>query len=162
MNNLKKVAIDSLNERGITIDSMASIVYELQKEYNDITLEYCKDTVLSTLDKDEVINAVLTGIAIDKATEQHLFDPEINDIIIEDSKLYGIDEILALSIVNIYGSIALTNFGYLDKLKPHIIGEIDKLGKEKKRCNTFLDDIVAAIISAALSKIAHNNAQKEN
>ena len=35
--------------------------------------------------------------------------------------VYGIDEILALSIVNIHGSIALTNFGYADKLKPGII-----------------------------------------
>ena len=42
-----------------------------------------------------------------------------------DDNLYGIDEILSLSIVNVYGSIGLTNFGYLDKLKPGIIGSIN-------------------------------------
>ena len=36
-----------------------------------------------------------------------------------------------------------------------IIGEIDRLGKESNRCNTFLDDIVGAIAAAAASRIAH-------
>jgi phosphatidylglycerophosphatase A len=54
------------------------------------------------------------------------------------------------------GSIALTNFGYLDKLKPGIIGFIDKEGKTGVRCHTFLDDIVCAIASSAVSRMAHN------
>ena len=69
-----------------------------------------------------------------------------------DDNLYGIDEILSLSIVNVYGSIGLTNFGYLDKLKPGIIGSIND---KKNSVNTFLDDIVAAIAAAASARIAH-------
>ena len=70
-----------------------------------------------------------------------------------DESLYGIDEVLVLSIVNVYGSIGLTNFGYVDKLKPGIIG---KLNDEKSEmCNTFIDDIVGALAAAAASRIAH-------
>lgn len=43
-----------------------------------------------------------------------------------DEPLYGIDEIIPLSIVNVYGSIGLTNFGYLDKEKFGIIRELDE------------------------------------
>jgi phosphatidylglycerophosphatase A len=62
---------------------------------------------------------------------------------------------MALSIVNVYGSIGFTNFGYVDKAKPGIIGVLDKEGKEPNRCNTFLDDIVGAMAAAAASSIAH-------
>jgi len=76
-------------------------------------------------------------------------------MLLNDYGLYGIDEILALSIVNVYGSIGFTNFGYVDKLKPGIIGKLDREGKEAGKCNTFLDDIVGAIAAAAASSIAH-------
>ncbi len=70
-----------------------------------------------------------------------------------DEPLYGCDEILALSIVNVFGSIGLTNFGYIDKMKPGILEVLnDKTGKQK---NTFLDDIVGAIAASASSRIAH-------
>ena len=59
-----------------------------------------------------------------------------------------------MSIVNVYGTIGLTNFGYLDKKK---IGIIKKVDEEKcNRVNTFLDDIIAAIAAAAASRIAHS------
>lgn len=72
------------------------------------------------------------------------------------SMLYGLDEILALSIVNMNGSIALTNFGYLDRIKPRIIGVIDEEGKAENKCHTFLDDIICAIAASAASRIAHS------
>jgi len=75
-------------------------------------------------------------------------------ILKNDDALYGIDEILALSITNIYGTIGLTNFGYLDKAKPGILAELNS--KTSGKVNTFLDDIVAAIIAAACSRIAHS------
>jgi len=155
MINLKQIAIKRLEERGVTINDIALIVYDLQKQYTTITQDYCKETILSVLEEKEVMYAVLTGIAIDKAAEDNLLDKEVVDLIINDTGIYGIDEILALSIVNRYGSIALTNFGYLDKVKPYIIGRIDQLGKEKKLCSTFLDDLIAAIVAATVSKIAN-------
>lgn len=75
-------------------------------------------------------------------------------MLLGDEPLYGVDEILSLSITNIYGSIALTNFGYIDKLK---LGVLSKLNKyREKQCNTFLDDLVAAVAAAACSKLAHS------
>ena len=63
-----------------------------------------------------------------------------------------------LSICNIYGSIGLTNFGYVDKTKPGIIGRLDKLGKDTDVCHTFMDDLIGAIAAAAASSVAHNSA----
>jgi phosphatidylglycerophosphatase A len=156
MNDLKQLAIEKLNQRGVSIKSIAEITYQIQAPYNNnITIEFCEEIINIVLEKREVIYAVLTGIALDEGAEKNMFNDELNNLIQEDSPLFGIDEILALSIVNVYGSIALTNFGYLDKLKPLIIGKIDKLGKETSYCSTFLDDIVGAIAAAAASKIAH-------
>ena len=158
MSNLKKLAIQKLSERGVKIEDISLIVFDLQKEYiKDLDIKDCVDTVCSIIDKREVIHAILTAIAIDEAVEKNLLDEPINDIIKNDDSLYGIDEILPLSIVNIYGSIAFTNFGYLDKVKPGIIGKLDDLGKEKKQCHTFLDDIICAIASSAASRLAHKN-----
>lgn len=155
--DLKEIAIKKLQERGIKIQDISLIVYELQKNYNDdLTMEICENAILKVLEKREVTYTILTGIAIDEAAENGYLN-DIGKIIRNDDPLYGIDEILALSIVNVHGSIALTNFGYLDKLKPGIIGKIDTLGKDKKECHTFLDDIICAIASSAASRIAHEN-----
>ena len=154
--NLKQIAIEKLNKRGVTLEQMAQLALELQIKYDSsLTIKDCLNALEMVLEKREVTHAILTGIAIDEAVEKNLFDEEINSIIKDDKPLYGIDEILALSIVNVYGSIALTNFGYLDKLKPGIVGEVDKLGKEKNGCSTFLDDIVGALVAATVSRIAH-------
>ena len=45
----------------------------------------------------------------------------LQDIIKVDDSLYGVDEVLALSILNVYGSIGFTNYGYIDRLKPGIL-----------------------------------------
>lgn len=97
-------------------------------------MQLCTENVES-FRKREVLQCVLTGIAIDKACDKKLFDDPIQKIIESDEGLYGIDEVLALSIINVYGSIGFTNFGYLDKEKIGIIKELDV---EKTDCvNTF-------------------------
>lgn len=158
MMKLKELAIQKLKERGVEITDIADIIFELQKKHiQDLTVDDCINTIDSIIEKREVIHAVLTGIAIDEAVEKNLLSEPINSIIKVDDSLYGIDEILPLSIVNIYGSIAFTNFGHLDKTKPGIIGKLDKLGKDNKQCHTFLDDIICAISSSAASRLAHKN-----
>lgn len=156
MKSNKDLAIEKLNERGVKVEDIATIVIDIQRNYQNVTLEECIETIISILSKKETVYTILTGIAIDEAAEKGLLDKEINDLITGDNGLYGLDEILALSIVNMNGSIALTNFGYLDKVKPGIIGYIDKEGKEKVKCHTFLDDIVCAIAASAASRIAHS------
>ncbi len=155
---MKNLAVSWLNSRGVTVESMACVVYRLQKEYySGITMRDCEEAVHKVLDKREVQNAVLTGICLDRLAERDLLDEPVLTFLKDDEPLYGIDEIMALSIVNIYGSIGFTNFGYLDKVKPGIIGEINQ--NMHAPVNTFLDDLVSAIAAAAASRIAHSTKQ---
>ncbi len=155
MENMKEKVIEKLNEREVRIEDIAVLVYDLQKNYiPDVTMSECTRTVEEVLGKREVQTALLTGISLDVLAEKNLIEEPLLGIIKNDESLYGIDEILALSITNIYGSIGLTNFGYLDKVKPGILG---KLNEDKHiKCNTFLDDLVAGIAAAACAKLAHS------
>ena len=155
METLTQKAKEELRERGVRLRDIADIVYDLQSPYiKDLSIEFCEYSVKKVLEKREVVNAVLTGIQIDKLAEKDLIEEPILSVIKSDEGLYGIDETLPLSIINLYGSIGLTNFGFLDKEKTGIIKELDiaKTGA----VNTFLDDIVAAIAAAAASRIAHS------
>jgi phosphatidylglycerophosphatase A len=100
-----------------------------------------------------VHNAILTGIQLDILAEEDKLLQPLQEIVAEDEGLYGIDEILALSIVNVYGSIGFTNYGYIDKVKPGILAELNS--HDGPRVHTFLDDIVGAIAASAASRLAH-------
>jgi phosphatidylglycerophosphatase A len=146
--------VQMLADRGVSLDQIAKVVLAIQQVYYpELTEAECLAGVEAVLKKREVQHAVLTGVALDVLAEEHKLPEPLQQIVETDDFLYGVDEILALSITNVYGTIGLTNFGYLDKTKPMIIGQLnaDKDG----RCNTFLDDLVAAIAAAAASKIAH-------
>jgi len=143
-----------LIQRGVTKNHIAELVLFLQKDYfPNLTIEECIHNVDMVLTKREVQNALLTGIQLDILAEEGKLLQPLQDMVQNDEGLYGCDEILALSIVNVYGSIGMTNFGYVDKLKPGILKELNKKGG--LQCHTFLDDIVGAIAAAASSRIAH-------
>lgn len=155
MDELYNITVSKLEERGVTLESIADIVYVLQKDYyEDLTIELCIKNIERVLRKRETIHAVLTGIAIDEMANQKLLPEPIQSIISSDEGLYGIDEILPLAIVNLYGSIGLTNFGYLDKEKIGIIKDLDM--RKGREVTTFTDDLIAAIAAAAASRIAHS------
>ncbi|MBO0992053.1 phosphatidylglycerophosphatase A family protein [Bacillus sp. SD088] len=145
-----------LEERGVKIEDIAELVMYLQKKYHpDLQIEECTDNIERVLQKREVQNAILTGIQLDKLAEKGLLDEPLQQIIADDESLYGVDEILAFSIVNVYGSIGFTNYGYIDKQKP---GILEKLNDHSTgACHTFLDDIVGAIAAAASSRLAHSS-----
>lgn len=150
-----------LEKRGITTMAVAELVHFLQKDYfPDLTPEDCVEHVEAVLSKREVQNAILTGIQLDILAEEGKLIPPLQDMIKHDEGLYGCDEILALSIVNVYGSIGFTNFGYIDKVKPGILVRLNS--KSDGEIHTFLDDIVGAIAASAASRIAHRKqAEKE-
>ena len=153
---MEEHAIKLLNDRGVTFDDIIDIVLEHQSEYiDDLDRDYIHSVLEKVLKKREVQNAVITGIEIDIAAEKGYFSPLLNDLLMRDEGLYGIDEILVLSICNVYGTIGLTNFGYLDKTKPGIIGQLND--HKNQHCNTFIDDIVGALAAATMSKIAHEH-----
>ena len=157
---MKKYVIDKFEERGVSITSIAEIVLYLQKKYvPDLTMEQAKYNIEKVLSKREVLHAVLTGLALDELAEKDLLPKPLQYLVESDESLYGIDEVLVFSIVNIYGSIGFTNFGYVDKEKVGIIKELDS--HKEGRVNTFLDDLVGAIAASAASRIAHGKRDEE-
>jgi len=154
MMELEKRSRELLNTRGVTIEDIADIVYFLQADYvDDLTMDACIDNVNRVLAKREVQHAILTGIQLDMLAENKQLIEPIQEIIATDEGLYGIDEIIALAIVNVYGSIGFTSYGYVDKLKPGIIKHLN--AHHNGAVHTFLDDIVGAIAAAASSRLAH-------
>lgn len=151
---LEVKAKELLFSRGVTLADMAELVFFLQKDYvTDLTLEMCQENIEAVLLKREVQNTIITGIQLDILAEEKKLLSPLQEILEEDEGLYGIDEIMALSIVNVYGSIGFTNYGYIDKVKPGILKELN--AHDGKHVHTFLDDIVGAIAAAAASRIAH-------
>lgn len=151
---MKELCVKLLNERGVELKDIAECVVFLQsKYYPQLNVEMALEGVEAVLDKREVQNAILTGIFLDKSAEKGMIEGPLSEMLLKDEGLYGIDEVLAYGICNLYGSIALTNYGYIDKVKPLIINKLNSKGKQ---CNTFLDDIVGAIAASAASRLAHN------
>jgi phosphatidylglycerophosphatase A len=117
---------------------------------------------MAVLSKREVQNAIMTAVELDKLAEQgKMNDKVLEGALMRDEPLYGVDEVLAYGICNLYGSIALTNFGFIDKKKYGVIDQLNRHGKNSGVCNTFIDDIVGAIAAAAASRFAHRGAGEE-
>lgn len=153
---LRDLAVDWLARRGVQLEDIAQLVFELQQVYiPHITMEVCLHNVEKVMNKREVQNAVFTGLSLDELGEKGLLDEPLLSMLRDDDGLYGIDEIVALSIVNIYGTIGLTNFGYLDKIKSGVVGTLNL--EKQPRVNTFIDDLVAAIAAAAAARVAHQS-----
>ncbi len=146
-------ALSALADRGVGLDGIAAVVHRLQAGHcPGLTMDDCLESVRRVMTKREVQLAVLTGVALDELAEKGLLPEPLQSIVAADDPLYGVDEILALAITNVYGSIGLTNFGYLDHEKQGILA---RLHGEGLRIHTFLDDIVAGLAAAAAAKIAH-------
>lgn len=153
--DVEKKTRQLLKQRGVSLNDLAELVYFLQKDYCDgLTIETCLYHVQKVLAKREAQNAILTGIQLDLLAEQKSLIEPLQTIIYNDEGLYGVDEIVALSIVNVYGSIGLTNYGYIDKIKPGILKKLNDRSDGEN--HTFLDDIVGAIAAAASSRLAHS------
>ncbi|MBT2627034.1 MULTISPECIES: phosphatidylglycerophosphatase A [Bacillus] len=154
ISQMEKTAREQMRQRGVEIADIAELVFFLQEKYHpDLTIETCTYNVNRVIAKREVQNAILTGIELDVLAEQKKLSEPLQTILAIDESLYGVDEVLAFSIVNIYGSIGFTNYGYIDKEKPGILGRLND--KSTGECHTFLDDIVGAIAAAASSRLAH-------
>src|SRR5690606_29788985 len=88
----------------------SDVIYQLQRPYvPDLTREQCMAGLLGVVAKREVQNALITGLTLDEMAEEGLLREPLGSIVRNDSELYGVDAMLALSIVNMYGSIGLSN-----------------------------------------------------
>jgi phosphatidylglycerophosphatase A len=157
MNPFTEKALILLQSRGVTLDDIVDCVYYLQKPYH-VNLQHkdLEESVLRVLDKREVWHALITAIELDVSAEKSTYaNKDLEKIVQMDEGLYGMDEVLAYGICNLYGSIAMTNFGFIDKTKYGIVGRLNEDGKKEGVCHTFLDDMVGAIAAAAASRFAH-------
>ncbi|WP_277586397.1 phosphatidylglycerophosphatase A family protein [Psychrobacillus antarcticus] len=151
---------DALKRRGVTIEEIADIVFEMQFPYNEgLTLEHCVESVKSVLKKREMQHAILVGIELDELAEKKMLSAPLQQIVESDEGLFGVDETIALGAVFTYGSIAVTTFGHLDKNKIGLISKLDT--KVGGAVHTFLDDLVASIASSAASRLAHRTRDLE-
>ena len=157
-----RLNVERLKERGVEITAIAEIAYRQQSRYNDnITMELCMESVEKILSLRDIFHIVQLGIEIDCLTEQGKFRSPIQDIMKADLGMFGIDEILGLAIASNYGVIGQTNFGDIDVNKPGLINTLNEEGKNPEKCHTFLDDIVGAIAAAASTRVAQIISENE-
>lgn len=149
--------IDLLAKRGVDLEDIAILVQDGQKDHiADMPIEMALSSVQHVLHKTEVQDAIMTGLAIDDLAEANLLPEPLASRIASDHATYGIDEQLVMSILGVYGTISWTNFGFLDRTKPGIVGRLNQEQHAGGRVNTFIDDIVAAVAAAAEARIAHD------
>ncbi|MBA4602761.1 phosphatidylglycerophosphatase A family protein [Thermoactinomyces mirandus] len=151
-----QTTIDWIQKRGVRLEEVAELTYFLQKDYlTGIALQDCLDSVKHVLTKREVQNAAMTGIQLDLLAEKKQIEEPLLSMLKRDEGLYGIDEVLATAILNVYGSIGLTNYGYIDRIKPGVLGRLNN--HQNGQIHTFLDDIIGAIAASASARLAHRN-----
>lgn len=71
MNEVEKTARRRLQERGVTIQDIADLVFFLQEKYHPgLDMTECIHNVERVIAKREVQNAILTGVELDVLAEQ--------------------------------------------------------------------------------------------
>lgn len=146
----------TLQDRGVDLCELAQDAYGLQKEFiPELTVDECYNALIDVLHKRELLNNAMVALELDRLTEAGQVKEPLSSIIENDAGVFGVDEALALQISNIYGTIGATNFGYLDRVKSGIIKQYDT---DEQHVNTFIDDLLGAIVAAVCGKIAHHYA----
>ena len=154
-NGLQEAAFQALARRGVQLEEMARLVQQVVQEQGmDLSLAECRNHLEKVLEKREVLYAILTGVTLDELAEAGALPEPLQEAVANDLPLYGVDEILATSITNIYGAVSLTRFGYLDKKKPGLVGLLNRKLKGGA-IHTFMDDLVAGIVAATVARIEH-------
>ena len=153
---MQKLNTEKLLERGVRIEDIAIIAYNQQKKYNSfVKMEDCIESVEKILSLRDTFHLLQLGAEIDRLAEEGMFKGPIQDILMQDLGVFGVDEIFGLDIARLYGAIGQTNFGDIDVNKPGIVAKLNEDGKgDKPACHTFLDDIVGAIAAAASTRAA--------
>lgn len=153
---MQKLNIEKLEERGVSVLEIAKIAYNQQLKYNkNIDIQECVLSVEKILSLRDIFHLLQLGAEIDRLAEAGLFKGPIQDIIQNDLGVFGVDEIFGLDIARLYGAIGQTNFGDIDVNKPGIVKVLNEAGKPgKTSCHTFLDDIVGAIAAAAATRVS--------
>ena len=82
-----------LKERGVSLDDLAQLVYETQKDYEPkLTLEECQKEINDVMYKRELLNNAMVMLELDRLTEAGQVKQPLADIIRYDSGVFGVDE----------------------------------------------------------------------
>lgn len=146
--------VSRLESLGVTIADIADIAYQQQHRFGTIPLTQAEyvPVVEHVMHKRELLNNAMVMLELDRLANEQRLDSPLQEIIANDSAVFGVDETLALQIANLYGSIGVTNFGFVDYQKTGIIKYLDA---NPDRVNTFADDLVGAIAAAVCGKLVH-------
>lgn len=147
--------LNELEKRNINRRTIGEIAYKMQHQYlPDLTVDDFGKELDEVLKKREVLNILATGFALDNLADKGLLPEPLQSIIKADAGVYGFDESAALSLSQLYGSIAVTNYGYVDKAK---IGVAASLDNSHGHVNTFADDLALALASAVIGRCGHGS-----
>lgn len=101
------------------------------------------------------MNIVMIALALDNMASAKALPDPLQDIVENDMWTMGTDELLAIGLAQLRGSIAVTNYGHVDVEKHGIIKDVDE---DSTRVTTFLDDIIGALASSVMAHVAHKRA----
>lgn len=148
--------VKELDKRGIDEWTVGNAAYAMQHQYYpDVTVEQFGSELTNVLKKREVLNNLAVGFALDDLANRSLLPEPLQTIVANDLGAFGVDEALALSITQLYGTVSSTNYGHADKEK---IGFAKELDNSKGTINTFSDDLFSALASAVCARFAHGSA----
>ena len=144
-------------ELGISRLELAQEVLKEQTRHNPwMTLEDAYEAVEAVIRKREMQHALVTALTIDELADKKMLSEPMQSIIADDNPLYGIDETIALGTAGLFGTIAVTNFGFLDREKTDLAKKLNDEQKSGGHITTMTDDLVSAIIASAEGKVAHS------
>ncbi len=147
--------LNELHKRNINNETIGEIAYDMQHQYlPHLTVEDFGAQLDEVLKKREVLNILATGFALDNLAQDGLLPEPLQSIVANDSGVFGVDEGLSLSLSQLYGSIAVTNYGFTDKDKPGIAAQLDN---SNGQVNTFADDLALALASAVIGRCGNGS-----
>lgn len=150
--------VKQLQERNINDHTVGEIAYQMQHQYlPGLTVDDFGKELKQVLRKREVLNILATGFALDNLATEHQLPEPLQSIVEADAGHFGMDETISLSLAQLYGSLAMTNYGYADKAKFGIAKQLDNA---HGRINTFADDLVLALASAVIGRKGHGSKLK--
>lgn len=147
--------LNELHKRNINNETIGEIAYNMQHQYlPHLTVEDFGAQLDEVLKKREVLNILATGFALDNLANEGLLPEPLQTVVKEDAGVYGVDETISLALSQLYGSIAVTNYGYEDKKKLGIAAQLDN---SNGQVNTFADDLALALASAVIGRCGHGS-----
>lgn len=150
--------LNYFDELGIDLDEIAKQAVEHQKKYlPNLKVEDGHKRIYAILHKREVLNNLMTAIALDELANKKMLPEPLQSVVNRDAGVYGVDEALAIATSQLFGTISTTNYGSLDVNKSKVAKHLDDLQKSGKKITVFLDDQISALQAAVESSLAHKH-----